>query len=135
MTDQDFRSLKDYPCEMDELLVRETYFGNTITFHQQGCEIRPKVLYINENDPTESMMSLTEEDIDHNEFCRIIWSSWELDNSFMRHQKPRNNQSETQALHLIKQSTKRLENGAIEMGIPWKAQTPTKSSICEVPDG
>jgi hypothetical protein len=120
-----FRSLKDYPCEMDEPLVRETYFGNTITFHPQGCEIRPKVLYINENDPTESIMSLTEEGMDHDEFCRIVRSSWELDKSFMRHQRPRHNLSESHALNLIKNSTKRLKSGAIEMGIPWKT-TDTK---------
>jgi hypothetical protein len=66
-----FRSLKDYDCEMDEPLVRETYFGNTISFNPAGSEIRPKVLYINENDPLEPLM-MCEEGITHDEFCRII---------------------------------------------------------------
>jgi hypothetical protein len=33
---------------------------------------------------------------------------------------PRLNQSETQALKLLQASTRRLQNGAYEMGIPWK---------------
>jgi hypothetical protein len=100
-----FRSLRDYECNMDEPLVRETYFGNTISFNPSGCEIRPQVMYIKEHDPMYNMMTC-EEGMDHDEFCRILRSSWELDKVYMREGTPRLNLSETRALKLLKASLK-----------------------------